>query len=107
MAGRILVALVEDPWRIFPCDSGPAGCAVLPGDSDFTSSGRDALYYVRAIEEPSPAVDAAMLRCEYDAEGNCLRVPPCGGAVAYEDDCLAENEERAWSSPIFVDYSGP
>jgi hypothetical protein len=42
------------------------------------------------------------LRCERDADGNCLRVDFCDPLS--EDERLAEAEERAWSSPIFVDF---
>ncbi len=65
---------------------------------------REAVYYVRAIQEPTPAVNAGGLRCEYDANGVCLRSRPCYGdfRTPFDDDCLTENEERAWSSPIFV-----
>jgi hypothetical protein len=42
------------------------------------------------------------LRCERDAGGNCLRVDFCDPLS--EDERLAEAEERAWSSPIFVDF---
>ena len=38
-----------------------------------------------------------------DAEGNCTAVDGCG--LDPEDDCLAEHEPRAWSSPIFVDFA--
>ena len=64
------------------------------------------LYYVRAIEEPSQAVNARNLRCEYDTNGICTSVKPCHGdyRTNYEDDCLGPVEERAWSSPIFVNY---
>ncbi|MCP4038370.1 MAG: hypothetical protein GY733_15630, partial [bacterium] len=64
--------------------------------------GRDALYYVRAIEAPSQAVGADPLGCTYDASGRCIEVSPCSERPL-DDDCLAETEERAWSSPIFVD----
>jgi hypothetical protein len=99
--------LIADPWRIFPCDGGSDGCQISFSDMEFPEAARDALYYVRAIEEPSRAVNAANLRCEYDAEGNCIRVNPCHGSslgTPYQDDCLAPVEERAWSSPIFVDF---
>jgi hypothetical protein len=82
--------LVDDPWRVLPCEPDPAGCRVTFSDPDFSAKERDAVYYVRAIEEPSLAVDADPISC---------------AAVPLQDDCLGEVEERAWSSPIFVDYS--
>jgi hypothetical protein len=104
--GEPLAALIEDPWRVFECEPDPAGCGVTFLDLDYASDGRDALYYVRAIEEPKPGVNAASLRCEYDAQGNCISVNLCGGIGKESDDCLAEHEPRAWSSPIFVDWAG-
>ena len=64
-------------------------------------SGRDTLYYVRAIEATSLAVDADPLGCTYDETGRCVEVDPCFFRPD-DDECLAETEERAWSSPIFV-----
>ena len=65
------------------------------------------IYYARAIQEPTAAVNGGGLRCEYDAEGVCVAVNPCYGDYRTDrsDDCLSPNEERAWSSPIYVDYS--
>jgi hypothetical protein len=82
-------SLIEDPWQVFDCPLEPEGCSVRFSDPSFAAEGRDSLYYVRAIEEPSLAVGADPL--------GCLEAPP-------EDDCLGEVEERAWSSPIFVDF---
>jgi hypothetical protein len=64
-----------------------------------------AVYYLRAIEEPSPATNAGHLRCKYDESGNCIEPHPCYGdyRAPASDDCLQTIEERAWSSPIFVD----
>jgi hypothetical protein len=106
-AGEDVAKLIEDPWRVLECEPDRAGCTVQFEDPEYGSAARDALYYVRAIEEPSLAVNATNLRCEYDSEGNCVKVNPCFGdyRTPYEDDCLTETEERAWSSPIYVDFA--
>jgi hypothetical protein len=96
-------ALIEDPWRVFECDPNPAGCAVTFTDADFQSGGRDALYYARAIEAPIMAINADPLRCERDSRGRCLEVDLCYGNADPSDDCLSETQQRAWSSPIFVE----
>ena len=76
----------------------------MPGDPEFLTAGRDALYYVRAVQEPTPAVTAAALRCDSDDAGHCLETRPCYGdhRTPFDDDCLADTAERAWSSPIWV-----
>ncbi len=102
--GEPVAGLIEDPWRVIECPGDPAGCTVEFEDEAFSAGGREATYYVRAIQESTPAVNAGGLRCEYDEAGNCVRVNPCYGdyRTAKEDDCLSPNEERAWSSPVFV-----
>ncbi|MFK7898779.1 MAG: DUF3604 domain-containing protein [Myxococcota bacterium] len=100
--------LVEDPWRVFPCDDQGEGCTASFEDPDFLTdagtSGREVIYYARAIQEPTPAVNAGGFRCTRDAEGECIEVNPCYGddRTEADDDCLSPNEEHAWSSPIFV-----
>jgi hypothetical protein len=81
-------------------------CSVRFSDEDYTSNARDAVYYVRAIEEASPTINADQLRCELDDEGQCIAVNPCRATLLTDpaDDCLASAEERAWSSPIYVDW---
>ncbi|MBI2571893.1 MAG: DUF3604 domain-containing protein [Candidatus Schekmanbacteria bacterium] len=105
--GEDIARLIEDPWKSFPCaDSDTGVCEVQFDDASFPTDGRDSVYYVRAIQEPTPAVNAGGLRCqEWDENGVCTAVKPCYGdyRTPYEDDCVAPNEERAWSSPIYVD----
>jgi hypothetical protein len=101
-----LAGLIEDPWKILPCEPDPAGCSVGFEDPEFSRIARETVYYVRAVQEPTPAVNGDPLRCERDDEGNCLSVRPCyasGPLFDPDDDCLAPIEERAWSSPIFLD----
>ena len=100
-AGEEIAALIEDPWKVLRCPNDPAGCQVAFSDDEYRSAGRDALYYVRAIEQKSLAVAADPLGCTSDEAGRCIEVDPCFDRPD-DDDCLAETEERAWSSPIFV-----
>jgi hypothetical protein len=98
--------LIEDVWRRYDCPAREAGCVVELEDEDFASGGRDALYYVRAIQEPTPGVNAGQLRCTRDASGACVEPNPCFGdyRTPLDDDCLSPSEERAWSSPIWVRF---
>jgi hypothetical protein len=107
-SGEPVAPLIQDPWRVFACEPSQAGCVVQFEDSDFVASGRPAVYYARAFEAPSPMVNGKNLRCDYDASGRCVEVHPCYGGYRTDpsDDCVAELEERAWSSPIYVDPGG-
>jgi hypothetical protein len=106
-ADEPLEGLVEDPWRTLPCPADGSGCVVEFADAQFPGSGRDTVYYARAIEAPDDHIRGSNpLGCEYDADGKCVSISPCGGQTPYEDDCLSEAEPRAWSSPIFVNHAG-
>lgn len=104
--GEPVAALIEDPWLVLDCDADPAGCEVEFEDPDFDGSAREAVYYVRAIQEPTQMINADNVRCEYNEEGVCVAVNPCYGDYRTPDDeeCLAPAQQRAWSSPIFVDW---
>ncbi len=97
--------LIEDPWRTFACPADVEGCTVEFEDPEFVEGAREALYYVRALQEPTPAVNGDPMRCERDAAGACLAARPCpaaGPEFDPSDDCLSPVRERAWSSPIWV-----
>ncbi len=96
--------LIQDPWKVVNCPKSQDGCTVKFDDPEFINLNRTVIYYVRAIQEPSLAINAGNLRCELNEKGECIKVNPCYGdyRTPLNDECLAPNEERAWSSPIFV-----
>lgn len=105
-ADEPVAPLIEDPWRVFDCEPSPQGCTVEFSDNEFTAQQRDALYYVRALEEPIPIMNAGNLRATVDTDGEVLAIDPCNGdyRTPVTDDCLQQDNPRAWSSPIFVNF---
>ena len=98
--------LIDDPWMVHECSADEEGCAFTFSDPAFSQDARMATYYARAIQEPTERINADNLRCTYDADGNCVKLDICYGddRIAADDACKRSVEERAWSSPIFVEY---
>ncbi|MFT5766993.1 MAG: hypothetical protein ACI9DH_000814 [Halioglobus sp.] len=103
-----VASLIEDPWRVFECPPSPDGCVVEFSDPDFAQQRREAVYYVRALEEPASIINAGNLRTRFDENGAPVAISPCNGdyRTPVADDCLKESQQRAWSSPIFVSVKG-
>ena len=104
-AREALATRIDDPWRVFECDDPGTGCRAEFTDPEFDPArGEETIYYARALQEPTLAVNAGGFRCRFDAEGRCVEVSPCytDERTSTEDDCLSENREHAWSSPIYV-----
>ena len=101
-----VAGLIDDPWKIYQCNDTGNGCSFSFTDSDFFAGGRMSTYYVRAIQEPTEKINGDNLRCTYDDNGNCVSLNICYGddRTKEGDDCNAMVEERAWSSPIYVEY---
>ncbi len=100
--------LIADVWKSFECKPSQEGCEIEFSDEAFENLSRDSIYYVRAIQEASPVVNAGNLRCAYNEKGECIKVNICYGdsRTDRDDDCLSLSEERAWSSPIYVNFGG-
>ena len=102
--GEALEELIEDVWLSLDCEDYGQGCEVEFEDASFAEGGRDAIYYIRAIQAPSGQANGANLRCTYDETGACIAVQPCFGDFRTEmdEECVADVEHRAWSSPIYL-----
>ena len=104
-ADEAVAPLIEDPWKVLECSGdGFGGCVAHFFDEHFETAGRDTAYYVRALEEPSEAINGAPLSTRFDEEGRPVSIDPC---IERTDGCPAPVRERAWSSPIFVDFASP
>lgn len=98
--------LIQDRYIVHQCQPSTDGtCSFTFTDPAFARDGRDALYYVKAIQEAEPTINADPLKCERDAAGQCVKVNLCYGDYrSGNSDCLAPAEPRAWSSPIYLNY---
>ena len=92
-AGEAISTLIQDPWRQIPCQ-GTGESIVEFEDENFS---RDSVYYVRAIQKATPAINGAPLNQRDSFE-------LCKGSFKTDlnDDCLSMTKERAWSSPIYI-----
>jgi hypothetical protein len=106
-ANEAIEGLVEDIWQAFDCAPSPSGCTVEFSDMEFIEADRDAVYYVRAIEELSPMINGGNLRAKRNSDGNVVQINPCYGdnRTDRNDNCHTLKGQRAWSSPIFVNTS--
>lgn len=93
--------LIEDPWRVVYCEAGATTCEAEFEDSHFLSDGREAAYYARVVQVPTPTIQGDPLKCELDNEGECKQTNICLNQGA-DDDCLSPASQRAWSSPLYV-----
>ena len=92
-AGEAVSPLIQDPWKSIPCQ-GKGECIVEFEDQNFS---RDSVYYVRALQNPTPAINGSSL-----SQRDSFKL--CKGSFKTDlaDDCLSMTKERAWSSPIYV-----
>jgi len=97
---------IEDVWASFECEASQEGCSMEFSDPEFGLQKRDFIYYARAIQEPGSFINADNLRARYDENGKAIGVRPCysDNRTDKNDNCLAMEEGRAWSSPIFINY---
>jgi hypothetical protein len=101
--GEPIDGLIEDKFLVHECPPSPNGCGFTFTDAGYAADGRDAIYYLRAIEEPQPTINARPIECVRDESGRCLQAKLCFGDYrGGKSDCTAPAEPRAWSSPIYL-----
>ena len=58
-------SLIEDPWRVFECEEGSEECRAEWSDPEFAleaASGREVIYYARAIQASTDCCAIELLR---------------------------------------------
>ena len=97
-AGERVAGLIHDAWKTFDCSNNEF-CEINFVDEEFT---RDSVYYIRAVQEPTLAINGKQIEIFSDQDKNIAKICKGSYKTDLEDDCLFPNQERAWSSPIFV-----
>ncbi|MEQ1867287.1 MAG: DUF3604 domain-containing protein, partial [Micropepsaceae bacterium] len=72
-AGEPLSDLIEDRYLTHQCKPNANGCTFTFTDPEYTKGKRDAIYYVKAIQEPEPTINAEPVKCERDGNGKCIK----------------------------------
>ena len=93
-AGEAISPLVQDVWKTFSC-KGKSECIIEFEDEDYS---RDSVYYVRAIQEATPAINGS----NTSQENKSFLLCKGSFRTSLSDDCLGNSSERAWSSPIYL-----
>ena len=68
-----IASRIQDPWRSFECPPAPEGCAIEFEDPDYVG-GSEVLYYVRALQEATPAINGDNMRARRGPDGNTYTV---------------------------------
>ena len=104
-ADEDVAPLIENQWRVFDCPADETGCTIEFEDTDYSTGQRPALYYARVIQQAQSLINGDPFGCEYDESGVCIKRNYCiGKNAARENNCAAQAEPRAWTSPIFLEY---
>tara|TARA_Y100001970_G_scaffold224281_1_gene276399 strand:- start:5836 stop:7995 length:2160 start_codon:yes stop_codon:yes gene_type:complete len=92
-SGESINTLIQDPWKVISCN-GASECSAEFEDQNFS---RDSVYYVRAIQEQTLAINGSSL-----SQRENFKL--CKGSFRTDinDNCLSPTNERAWSSPIYI-----
>jgi len=93
-AGEAVSPLINDTWKTISCE-GKSECVIKFEDQSYT---RDSVYYVRAIQESTPAING---NSSY-IDNNEFKLCKGSFRTSLADDCLSDINERAWSSPIYL-----
>jgi hypothetical protein len=93
-SGEAISPLIADVWKSISCKR-ESECIVEFEDENYS---RDSVYYVRAIQELTPAINGANV----NASSKDFRLCKGSFRTDLKDNCLGEVNERAWSSPIYL-----
>jgi transcription elongation factor GreB len=92
--GRGSIApLIEDPWRASPARGDPAAAACA-SRSRLPDAGDDTVYYARALQAPTPAINGANLRATLRRAGPPSPSSPATAATAPPRKTTASRPSR-------------